>query len=292
MENTKKELEELREEVSYLREKLNRVSLSLQDMLRLRGFSIHSSKGQNAETDKEDDLLLPDERFIEEYYELLKKYSFRLFLRDLIKQRGSFNVSDVTRYATKEVTGGYLKALERMGLLEGAGDGYRILFKQVRSFGDTLEWFVSELLRREFCAQVLRGVKFSGRRVGGDYDIIARINGELCYVEVKSSPPRQVYDREVRAFLRRFLDLLPDVAIFLMDTHLRMKDKLVPMFDDAISELRDIDGAMKRVEAECFTFEDRVFLVNSKPGIEYNIAKIIRYRIRNEFLKSMKGGFQ
>lgn len=288
----KKELEELREEVSCLREKLNRVSLSLQDMLRLRGFSIHSSKGLTAEADKEDDLLLPDERFIEEYYELLKKYSFRLFLRDLIKQKGNFSISDVTRYATKEVTGGYLKALKRMGLLEEKDDGYRINFNPVRSFGDTLEWFVSELLRREFCAQVMRGVKFSGRRVGGDYDIIARINGELCYVEVKSSPPRQVYDREVRAFLRRFLDLLPDVAIFLMDTHLRMKDKLVPMFDDAISELHEIDGTMKRVEAECFSFEDRVFLVNSKPGIGYNIARVIRYRMKTEFLKSMKGGSQ
>ena len=66
--------------------------------------------------------------------------------------------------------------------------------------------------------------------MGGDYDVLGRLDGALVYLEVKSSPPKQVYDSEVRAFLDRVEDLAPDLAVFLMDTELRMKDKLVPMF--------------------------------------------------------------
>ena len=42
--------------------------------------------------------------------------------------------------------------------------------------------------------------------------MIARVDSSLFYLEVKSSPPKQIYDSEVEAFLDRVDDLSPEIA--------------------------------------------------------------------------------
>ena len=91
-------------------------------------------------------------------------------------------------------------------------------------------------MKREFDAEAVWGVKFRRPKVGGDYDVLARVDGDLFYLEVKSSPPKQIYDSEVAAFLDRVDDLAPENRMFLMDTELRMKDKIVPMFEQELAE--------------------------------------------------------
>ena len=70
------------------------------------------------------------------------------------------------------------------------------------------------------------GVKMKHRPVGGDYDLLSRIEGAIVYMEIKSSPPRQIYQNEISSFFERASDLMPEVAIFFMHTELRMKDKI------------------------------------------------------------------
>jgi hypothetical protein len=94
-------------------------------------------------------------------------------------------------------------------------------------------------------------------------------------VEVKSSPPKQVTDSEIVAFLDRVGDLAPELSIFLMDTELRMKDKVVPMFEQALSTRSPGLPAVKRVERELFSIQDRIFIVNAKESIGRNIEKVI-----------------
>ncbi|MEC4684997.1 MAG: hypothetical protein VST71_04595 [Nitrospirota bacterium] len=272
-----KECERLREEIALLRQRLTELTPPLEALLKRRGFCIY--KKEPAE-----DLLVPSEKYIDSYYETMKRYSFRLFLRDIIKHQDGFTLQDVTRYATAEVTDEYIDYLLKTGLIEKVSGGYRLRKRPIKSFGETLEWFVAEILKREFRMETIWGIRFRGRRVGGDYDLIAKLDSGLLYMEVKSSPPRQIYASEISAFWSRTQDLCPDMAVFLMDTHLRMKDKLVVMFEDELRSRVENPPQVRRLKAELFTIEDRVFIINSKPSIEGNIETLLSYYLRRRCL--------
>lgn len=280
------------EETSCLREELRRLRRSLAELtpdiatiLKRRGFRIYKKEPG-------DDLLLPAKRRIDGYYEQLKKYSFRLFLRDAIKRQDLFTEKDVTRYSTAEVTKDYIEYLLEAGLAERAGrDAYRLAKRPIKSFGETLEWFVAEVFRREFSTEALWGVKFRRPMVGGDYDLIAKIDGSILYMEVKSSPPKQIYANEIAAFLDRVSDLNPEVAVFFLDTELRMKDKIVPMFEEELrarsrgpSRPGIPPGAreVRRMEKELFQIKDRIFIINAKESIAGNIEKALSWYFRRK----------
>src|SRR5512143_3049347 len=119
----------LRAEIKRLRKSLAELTPSLPVVLRRRGFRIFRKEPA-------DDLLLPEEQFINEYYRLLQKYSFRLFLRDVIHHQYLFTIKDVTRYSTQEVTEEYASFLLKVRLIEreGATDSFRLRKRPVRSF--------------------------------------------------------------------------------------------------------------------------------------------------------------
>jgi hypothetical protein len=263
------EIRSLRAEVRRLRKELGRLAPPLATVLKRRGFTVY--KKEPAE-----DLLLPLAGFIDRYYELLHKYSFRLFLRDAIKHQNRFTAKLLTRYSTTRTVRSYIRKLAEMGLAEGQGDAFRLAKRPVQSFGPTLEWYVAELLEQHFGAEVLWGVKFRRPNVGGDYDVLARLDSILLYAEVKSSPPKQIYDSEVSAFLDRVDDLAPDIAVFLMDTELRMKDKLVPMFEKALAKRSADPPAVFRLEREVFSIDDRIYIMNAKESISGNIGLVTR----------------
>ena len=292
----------LKAEVKRLRKSLTELAPPLPALLRRRGFRIFKKEPQ-------DDLLLPGRRYIDDYYHFLNKYSFRLFLRDVIKRQEGFAIEDVTRYSTREVTEDYLQYLLEIRLIEEArekkgdpslipplarGDAggsqrcFRLKKGPVKSFGPTLEWFLSQIFKREFEAEAIWGIKFKRAVVGGDYDLIAKIDSSLLYMEVKSSPPKQIYANEISAYFDRILDLRPEIAIFFMDTELRMKDKIVPMFEDELrkrapgvlssylgSPLSSEPPPVKRVEKELFQTGDKIFIINAKDSIVNNIEKVL-----------------
>jgi len=185
----------LENEIKRLRKKITTLAPSLETMLKLRGFRIYK-KGPS------DDIVLPLKKYLDSYFEQLKRYSFRLFLRDVIKHQDFFTPETVTRYATKEVTLQYIDYLLKTGIIEPSGGGYRAKKRPVKSFGETLEWFTARLIQKEFEAETVWGVKFKRPEVGGDYDLIAKIESSILYMEIKSSPPKQIYDKEITAFMR------------------------------------------------------------------------------------------
>jgi hypothetical protein len=284
------EIDSLRAEVKRLRRSLTELTPPLTVLLRRRGFRVYKKEPP-------DDLLIPDEGFIDEYYQFLNRYSFRLFLRDVIKHQESFTLRDVTRYATQEVTHDYVEYLLRIGLIEGSGIEKGGVFclkrRPIKSFGPTLEWFLSEVFKREFDAEAIWGVKFKRPVVGGDYDLIAKVNGSIMYMEVKSSPPKQIYASEISAFLDRVSDLMPEIAVFFMDTELRMKDKIVPMFEEELmlreqQKVAGISGTsgmsqkpeIRRMEKELFHIGDKIFIINAKDSIVNNIEKVLIWHFR------------
>jgi hypothetical protein len=270
------ELEFLRGEVRRLRRTLNVLTPSLDMLLKRRGFRVYKKEPP-------DDLLVPDERFCDGFYAALHKYSFRLFLRDVIKHQERFTLEEVTRYATTRVIRTYLSYLREIRMIKEGAAGYTLTYRPITSFGPTLEWYVAELLKREFGAEALWSVKFRRPKVGGDYDVLAKLDGSLLYVEVKSSPPKQVTDSEIAAFLDRVDDLAPEAAIFLMDTELRMKDKVVPMFEQELAKRMAEPLPVLRIERELFHLQDRIFIVNAKESIIGNLEKVVNRYFRSAF---------
>jgi hypothetical protein len=276
----KREIDRLNAEIRRLRGMLRELTPPLPAMLRRRGFRIYKKEPR-------DDLLIPGRQHLDDYYEMLKRYSFRLFLRDVIKHQPVFTLIQATRYATKEVTREYIGYLADIGLVTPDDNAFRLTRGPIKSFGETLEWFLAEIFHREFSAETIWGVKMKRPLVGGDYDLLAKLEGSILYMEVKSSPPRQIYQNEISAFVDRVLDLLPALALFFEDTELRMKDKIVPMFEDEMAS-RSLTGDIVRVERELFEVTGpwpagmRVFIINAKDSIIQNIETVLSRFFRRE----------
>ena len=272
---TSKDLAYLRAEVKRLRSKMKRLAPGLDILLKRRGFTIYKKEPS-------DDLLVPAKKYQPRYYRMLHKYSFRLLLRDVIKHRDAFTSEQVTRYATPGVTKQYLDYLLSVKLLRKKTKGYVLAKRAVKSFGETLEWYVAQVFTRELGSEAVWGVKFKRPHVGGDYDVIAKFNGVLLYAEVKSSPPKQIYDSEIAAFLDRVEDLAPEVSVFLMDTELRMKDKIVPMFEKELARRSPYPPAVTRMERELFIIQDKIFIINAKEDIVRNIQKVLSWYYKHK----------
>jgi hypothetical protein len=269
---------ELRDAVTDLREGQRAFRDPVEALLGQRGLPI-LAHGDLSRT-----LLPPGGK--EYFYQLMRRYSFRLFLRDLIQFPEGADLGALTRYCSSQTVHAYLRDLDAMGVLTlGPGQTYQLLSKRIRSFGPTLEWYVSEILQREFMAPTLFSVRLQHTRFGGDYDVIAIVNGLLVYVEAKSSPPRGVELPAVCAFLNRIQDLQPQMAVFLVDTELRMKDKIVPLFEEALAT--DVKPSrpyeVVRLVNEIFHIQHGVYLVNSRKGIYSNLRFCFR-----DFLRAAK----
>lgn len=249
---------------------------NLKAMLSRRGMEISYAW-------EETGLLLPksaSRAMKERFYEEMKRYSFRLVLRDIIKHKDSFEGEDLTHFCSINKVEEYLAMLEKMGVIKKRKGTYRLLLDKVKSFGDTLEWFVAEMLKKEFYAEALWGLRFKDNQHGGDYDVVAEMESYLTYVEVKSSPPKHIEQPEVRAFLDRIEDLIPALSLFFVDTELRMKDKIVPMFEEEL-KIRCEDDAKRlypvvRLRDELFHINHDVFIVNSRRDVIANFRYCVR----------------
>jgi len=278
------ELSELKEGVKRLREAIGKLEgeillgdTQLQRAIKARGIRIHRK-------DPTDDLLFSPEASPQErdsFYQLLRHYSFRLFLRDLISKKESFRAEELLRYCSLEAVQKYISLLLKLNIIETIGERtFRLLKRSIYSFGPTLEWFIAQMFKREFASPAFYGVKFRDTTSGGDYDVISLWEGHLVYVEIKSSPPKGIERGEIGSFLARITDLLPDIAFLFNDTQLRMKDKLVLMFEEEIYERYGTSGRdrfpVERLMDELFHINHRIYIVNSRKDVIANFNLCLR----------------
>lgn len=277
LQSLKKKVQRLAKEIETLKTSSIEDSSSVEGMLRMRGIRVFRKNP----TDR---LFFSSElppSYKNQFYETMKKYSFRLVLRDMIKHQDRFRIQDLTHYCSPKVAQEYCDLLSRMGAIQkDKTGGYRTRVSPIYSFGPTLEWFIAEMFRREFASPALYGVHVKKTPSGGDYDVIASWNRRLIYVEVKSSPPKGVELGEVKTFFSRIDDLLPEVAILFNDTQLRMKDKLVVMFEEELEmrygkEAKTLHPVERLVE-ELFHVRHRIFIVNSKKDVVDNFRVSLR----------------
>lgn len=273
-----KELQELREDVQKLQQLLRSDQQFVEAMLRRRGFSIVKYAPPER-------LVLPSDCSQDteaEFYRLMKKYSFRIFLRDLITYSQNPRPELLTRYCSEHAVQQYLSTLLHHNILcQDSLSGYTFTASATPFFGDTLEWFVANVLKREFVSPASWGIRLKNSNAGGDYDVIASVEGRFVYIEVKSSPPKHIALPEIRAFIDRIQNLRPDFAIFLEDTHLRMKDKLVVMFEEEMrrryGESAQQEYPVRRLHNEIFSINNIIFISNTKPGIVSNIGICLKH---------------
>ena len=217
-----------------------------------------------------------------EFYALLRHYSFRLFLRDVIKHRNHFTVGDLVRYCSAASARRYLQWLLDRRLVRRSGRAFRLV-PDVASFGPTLEWFVAAAMRQEYGIPSAWNVRLDAARGGGDYDVIGFQEGACIYIETKSSPPRNIECRQIRAFFDRLDTLRPQMAVFLNDTQLRMGDKIAVLFT---AELRRRLGRraralpVRRLTGELFVIGRRLFIANSEPDLIANLGTCLAHYFR------------
>lgn len=224
----------------------------------------------------------------EVFYDLLKRYSFRLFLRDLIQLRAGAELTQLTRYCSPATAERFVAALTGIGVARRArGRRVQLADQTIHSFGPTLEWFVARALRRELGIATAWSLRPNGTGAGGDYDVVGVADGALIYVEVKSSAPRNIEQNQIRAFAERVAALAPEVAILLNDTQLRMYDKLLPALQSEWQRLFGRAGHWTRVVAEIFTWRDRLFVTNSDPDLVGNLGICLERYYRSRGALSM-----
>jgi hypothetical protein len=215
---------------------------------------------------------LPPEH-VERLAERLGHYAFRLFLRGAILRRGPFAPAEATKYLEESQATLFAEDRVSLGLASREDGGRYRLTYPAASFGGTLEWYVARELRGRFGFDVAVGVKFHAPDVGGDLDVMAAAEGRLVYLEMKSSPPKHLAPDEVGAFFRRVRVLRPHLAIFVMDTALRLSDKVLPLLQAELST--QPPPPPRRVVREVWALTPHLYVVNARQDLMTNIGLAI-----------------
>lgn len=256
--------------------------------LRARGLQVVSARSPGLQVDRgpgRPELLCEglDGDRLAMFYRLLRRYSFRMLLREILGQPGAFRLEDVNRYGSHGSTERQLQALERIGLVVREGNLFTWRGETPDSFGPTLEWFVAEVVRRELQSDALHAVRLGGLRGGGDYDVVGLWGGRLLYIETKAGPPKAIDEIHVRLFLERVRTLAPEIAVFLIDTHLRMTDKMVPLFRRQLTGLFG-NGAPRGpspVARGVYHVGDTLFITNTKRGVDVQILSCLWWYLKH-----------
>jgi len=76
----------------------------------------------------------------------------------------------------------------------------------------------------------------------------------------------------VAAFFARVRRLRPDVAIFAMDTSLRLSDRVLPML---VAELGTGAAAPRRIERDLWALTPHLYVVSAKSDLVANVCRVV-----------------
>ena len=207
--------------------------------------------------------------------ERLGHYAFRLLLRGAILAAGPFRPQDATRYLSPDQARQVAEDLVELGLATRAPGGRYALRRRASNFGGTLEWWVGRELGRRLAVDVATGIRSGAPGVGGDLDVVAAAEGKLLYVELKSSPPKHLTAAEVAAFLRRVRSLRPDVAVFAVDTALRLGDKVLPMLRAEVGRGATAPVAPRHLLRDVWRIAPSLYAVSARHDLVENVCVAI-----------------
>jgi len=212
--------------------------------------------------------------------ERLGSYAFRLFLRGAILHPEGFTPAEATQFLEPEQARELAAELVELGLARRLARGRYRLVRPARSFGGTLEWYVARELRRRLGFEVATALAWRARGVGGDLDVVALADGRLAYLELKSGPPKHLSTGEVSSWLDRVRALRPDVAMLVLDTSLRLSDKVLPMLAAELERRGSVLGPPRRVVRELWALNPHLYAANAKWDLVANLVQGIAEGLR------------
>ncbi|MFL5274486.1 MAG: hypothetical protein ACJ79E_20720 [Anaeromyxobacteraceae bacterium] len=205
----------------------------------------------------------------------LQHYAFRLFLRGAILAPDAFLPSEASHYLAAGPAREVAEDCVALGLAERRPEGRYRLVTPAHSFGGTLEWWMARELEARLGIEVATRVRSGATGVGGDLDLVGAIEGKLLYAELKSGPPKHLTDAEVHAFLGRVRAIRPAVTLFVMDTALRLSDKVLPMFEGALAASGAPPVPFRRVVRDTWAITPHAFVVSAKEDLIGNACRCI-----------------
>ncbi len=220
--------------------------------------------------------------FLDEYYQRLFNYRFRRFLGDLLLFRKDDYIDCETlfsRWKKDEVEEQWNFLLKAHIIESLKEDQYLFSYFYLDNFGETLEWFISEIFKREFYMPTIWGIKIKEIKGGGDFDILSILENNLLYVECKTSPPNNIRLREIWEFLRRREVLKPKITIFFIDTTLKIERNII---ENICSLLERRFMKSKKINVfslkdGVYAFDNGIYIMQSKGDIIKNFQVVFRH---------------
>lgn len=245
--------------------------------LRWRGFKLVAH-------DSPQKVILPGkEGLLESYYQLLRDYYFRRILADLVQMKEwEEGEGALVHRWSREACAKYLPAFERLGFLQIKKGHFRFFRPELDNFGETFEWFLGEVLRREFHAEAMYGVRLQGVMGGGDYDVLGLLGDTLIYLEGKASPPNNVPCAEIERFLEREEALGCDCALIVNDTTLRIERNILANLLYALRQKygltrEECSSAVRPLSPNIYFISPKLFVLNSKRDVVTNLERVFYY---------------
>lgn len=287
MENLERRVKKLEIEILNLKENLSKIIYFIDknygkeiifSLLKERGFKILELKDKK--------LIFPeDEIFFNDYFKNLRSYYFRRILQDTIKKK-EFDDNFVHKLKKKwgeVVVERYLQKLLNYGILKKSNSFYESKFKDIDNIGNTLEWYIGEILKREFSIPAVSNIEIKNLSDGGDFDIFFLLLGNLSYLEIKSSPPNNISIEELENFIKRVNGVGTKVSILFIDTTLNIKRNIIDNMKFLLKRYkREFLGIM--IRNGFYKVSKGIYVFNSKRSIEESIRIVINDLIKEEFV--------
>jgi hypothetical protein len=254
---------------------------SIENTLKRRGYA-YAREG-----DAKNVIMPSTQSAIDRLYGYMASRTFRNILKKMIRKKTSLQQVDFEADCEPTKLKEYFDFLESSGILNKESNSSFVLALDISDFGHTLEWYVAELFKRELGCTAAWDVSVEGINVGGDFDVLARVEAELACVETKSALPGNIPDSEIRHFLQRDQELDPDMSIFLVDSRDDLSD-LVARFEDIITPAVVEDAVIRdpNYRHKIYKLSDfggiyhtlrRIFIVNSEPSILTSLRRCLNY---------------
>ncbi len=287
MENLEKRVKKLEIEFLNLKENLLKIIYFIDknhgkeiifSLLKERGFDVLEIKDKK--------LILPkDKVYFDEYFKNLKSYYFRRILQDTIKKK-EFDINFVEKLKEKwgeDVVEKYLQKLINYGVLKKEDLIYKSEFKDIDNIGNTLEWYIGEVLKKEFSIPVISNIEIKNISEGGDFDIFFLLLGNLSYLEIKSSPPNNISIEELENFVKRVNAIGTKISILFIDTTLNIKRNIIDNMKFLLKRIkREFLGKM--IRNGFYKVSKGIYVFNSKRSIEESMRIVINDLIKEEYL--------
>ncbi|MDR7483179.1 MAG: hypothetical protein QN183_10135 [Armatimonadota bacterium] len=284
-------LRALEARIDALERRLSLGGLSVEAALRRRGWRVSAACATAH-------VLLPrgaDAGQLDRFYQDLHRYHFRRLLQE-VAELGGVSGEEVARLEARwgaQTVHRTFARLAAYGLLERRGQQFALTVA-LRTFGGTLEWFVAQVLQRDFLAPAAWDVRIREIRGGGDFDVLAVLDGRLAYMECKGSPPYNVPADALAEFVGRIRRLGPDLAALVLDTTLQIDRNIIANLRPLLASAPGAAPEIARVAAGLYEVRGGapLFVITSRRSLVANLGRCLRRFHALTTLSREGGGFR